>query len=50
MSMHDQAPVISSPKKRAYQMPQVTDLGDVRDLTRGGGTPRTGDGKASKKP
>jgi hypothetical protein len=40
MNTHDQtpaAPTFPSPEKRAYHTPRVTDLGDVRELTRGGG-------------
>jgi len=39
MNMHDQprgdAATPPSPVKRAYQTPRVTDLGDVREITRG---------------
>jgi hypothetical protein len=31
------APQTRSPGKRAYHAPRITDLGDVRELTRGGG-------------
>lgn len=30
-------PAPRSEQKRTYRAPQVTELGDVRDLTRGGG-------------
>jgi hypothetical protein len=43
MNTHDQAPgsalsVPRSPEKRTYEAPKVVDLGDVRELTRSGGT------------
>jgi len=38
MSTPDQAPAAISPNKRPYQTPQVTDLGDVRAITRSGGS------------
>ncbi len=44
MNTHDQAPAPIAPAKRVYQAPQVTDLGDVRDLTRAGGA-TAGDGR-----
>jgi hypothetical protein len=43
MKSHEQPPAMSgapappTPEKRAYKTPQVTDLGDVQELTRGGG-------------
>lgn len=46
MNTHDPAPAPVAPPKRVYQAPQVTDLGDVRDLTRSGGA-TAGDGRAS---
>jgi hypothetical protein len=42
MNTHNQPPAVpplASPQKRAYHTPQVIDLGDVRELTRGGGGP-----------
>ncbi len=31
------APSLSQPAKRRYQTPQVIELGDIRELTRGSG-------------
>jgi hypothetical protein len=49
MNTHDPTPTatnLTSPEKRAYHPPQVTDLGDVRELTRSGGGSSL-DGRAS---
>lgn len=38
-----------APVKRAYEKPAVTDLGDVRELTKGGNSGKTVDGKGLKR-
>jgi hypothetical protein len=52
MNTHDQtspaAPAPPSPAKRAYHTPQVMELGDVRELTRGSSGAK-GDGHVSKR-